>query len=172
MTMTRFAIAALVAFVPAYLPTLTSAAERDALPTDSGFRGIWYRVFDRPTQMIRYSGGLSTYPQQIRPFAVYSDAAGKNYFCYGGTDADNSTLLHMVSYDDHDTGMVSRPRILLDKQTTAAHDNPCIAMADSDASERSVSRLYFATRSGEVYQLPAEMEGDYAAPQRVVAQEP
>ena len=32
--------------------------------------------------------------------------------------------LHMVSYYDHASGTVPRPRILLNKHTDDAHDNP------------------------------------------------
>ena len=34
----------------------------------------------------KYSGGLGTYPQQHVPIAIYSAAANKTFFCYGGAD--------------------------------------------------------------------------------------
>ena len=98
------------------------------LPTADGYRGIWYQI--RSGGEIKYSGGFATYPQQIRPFAIYRKEVNKTFFCYGGTDEKNSTLLHMVSYFDHATGTVPRPRILLDKKTTDAHDNPAMAIDD------------------------------------------
>src|SRR4051812_36286137 len=88
----------------------------DSLPTADGYHGIWYRI--SAGKEIKYSGGFATYPQQIRPFAIYRKEVNKTFFVYGGTDAKNSTLLHMVSYFDHATGTVPRPRILLDKKTT------------------------------------------------------
>ena len=119
--------------------TLTSAA--DEPPTaqtlnakDTGYRGIWY--MNQPLRneyRYKYSGGLGTYCAKHRPFAVYCEAVEKTFFCYGGTpagDQENKTLLHMVSYYDHRTGLVPRPTILLDKHTTDAHDNPVIAVDD------------------------------------------
>src|SRR4051794_17579534 len=96
------------------------------LPTAGGYRGIWYKI--SAGKEIKYSGGFATYPQQIRPLAIYRKEVNKTFFCYGGTDQKNSTLLHMVSYFYHATGTVPRPRVLLDKKTTDAHDNPCIAI--------------------------------------------
>jgi len=34
----------------------------------------------------------------------------------------------MVSFYDHTTGEVPKPTLLLDKQTTDAHDNPVISI--------------------------------------------
>src|SRR5262245_61630366 len=101
----------------------------DPLPTDDGYRGIWY--FNQSTKdeyRYKYRGGMATYPQQHAPIAIYSPQANKTFFVYGGTTArsadDKQELLHMVSYFDHATGQVPRPRILLNKQTNDAHDNP------------------------------------------------
>jgi hypothetical protein len=104
-------------------------AENPPLPSASGFHGIWYHI--GPAGDYKYSGGFATYPQQIRPFAIYAPKVNKTFFVYGGTNEKGSTLLHMVSYFDHATGMVARPRILLDKKTTDAHDNPCLAIDDA-----------------------------------------
>jgi len=119
-------------------PLASAANESDAQLTlnakDTGYRGIWY--MNQPLQneyRYKYSGGLGTYCAKHRPFAVYCDKVKKTFFCYGGTpdgDKENGTLLHMVSYYDHRTGMVPRPTILLDKQTTDAHDNPVLAVDD------------------------------------------
>lgn len=101
---------------------------------DTGYRGIWY--MNQPLQneyRYKYSGGLGTYCAKHRPFAVYCDEVKKTFFCFGGTpdgERSNKTLLHMVSYYDHRTGMVPRPTILLDKRTTDAHDNPVISVDD------------------------------------------
>ncbi len=108
-----------------------------------GYRGIWY--MNQPLKSeyrYKYSGGLGTYCAKHRSFAVYCDKVKKTFFCYGGTTVDarpvdgpggkptDRSLLHMVSYYDHKTGMVPRPTILLDKKTTDAHDNPVISMDD------------------------------------------
>ena len=97
-----------------------------------GYRGIWYMNQPQKNEYkYKYSGGLGTYCAKHRPFAVYSKEADKTFFCYGGTTPENDTLLHMVSYFDHATGTVPRPRILMDKKTTDAHDNPVISMDDA-----------------------------------------
>src|SRR5438552_3129426 len=93
-----------------------------------GYRGIWYAISEGGKY--KYSGGFATYQQQIRPCAIYSKEANKTFFCYGGTSEDGKTLLEMASYYDHATGMVPKPTVVIDKQTTDAHDNPCIAIDD------------------------------------------
>src|SRR4051794_10350458 len=86
------------------------AAEPVTLEQDTGYRGIWYKISDKDG--IKYSGGMATYPQQIRPMAIYAAAVNKTFFVYGGRSAAKNELLHMVSYFDHSTGTVPRPRIL------------------------------------------------------------
>jgi len=99
---------------------------------DDGYRGIWY--MNQPSgdeYVYKYSGGLGTYCAKHKPFAVYCDKVKKTFFCYGGTTKDsNRKLLHMVSYYDHQTSMVPKPTILLDKKTGDAHDNPVISVDD------------------------------------------
>lgn len=95
----------------------------------NGFKGIWYMI--QPTgneYAYKYSGGLGTYPANHRPFAIYAKEVNKTFFCYGGTDEKNSTLLHTISYYDHRTKMVANPTIVLDKKTIDAHDNPVISI--------------------------------------------
>jgi len=104
-------------------------SDQDPLPTADGYRGIWYSNQPQHDEFVyKYSGGLGTYCAKHRPFAVYAQQVGRTFFCYGGTDKAGRTLLHMVSYYDHATGTVPRPRILLDKKTTDAHDNPVISL--------------------------------------------
>ncbi|SEI70632.1 BNR repeat-containing family member [Dyadobacter koreensis] len=107
------------------------AAAELILKKANGFKGIWY--MNQPSNdeyVYKYSGGLATYPANHRPFAIYSKAADKTFFCFGGTDSSNSTLLHNVSYFDHQTKKIANPTILLDKKTTDAHDNPVISIDD------------------------------------------
>ena len=106
------------------------AAEPFTLERDTGYRGIWYQIPGKDG-VPKYSGGLATYPQQIRPMAIYAKAANKTFFVYGGRSKEKNELLHMVSYFDHATGTVPRPRILLNKKTGDAHDNPALAI-DAD----------------------------------------
>jgi len=119
--------AALIAFV--------SGSIAEPLPEADGYRGIWYS--NQPTRdeyKFKYSGGMATYPQQHAPIAIYCKEADKTFFVYGGTTArsakDKQELLHMVSYYDHKTGQVPRPRILLNKHTDDAHDNPTLQVDD------------------------------------------
>ncbi len=108
----------------------TTAEELTLNAKDTGYRGIWF--MDQPSNdeyVYKYSGGLGTYCESHRPFAVYSKKVDKTFFCYGGTTGGPSPeLLHMVSYFDHKTGMVPRPTLLLNKHTDDAHDNPVISM--------------------------------------------
>lgn len=95
---------------------------------DDGYRGIWYSIGLTKTEYVyKYSGGLGTYPANHHPFAVYAPAVQKTFFCYGGASkALKPSLLHEVGYFDHRTGKVSRPTIVLDKNTDDAHDNPVL----------------------------------------------
>jgi len=139
-----------------------------------GFRGIWY--FNQPSNdeyVYKYSGGLGTYCAKHIPMAWYSETAGKTFFCYGGTDATNSTLLHMVSYFDHKTGRVARPTLLLDKLTDDAHDNPVINLDDAGriwifSSSHGRDRPSCISRSVRPYDIDAfecVWTGNFSYPQ-------
>lgn len=96
----------------------------------NGYRGIWY--MNQPSNdeyVYKYSGGLGTYPANHQPFAVYRPEVNKTFFCYGGTTEQSDTeLVHMISYYDHERGVVPKPTLLLNKQTSDAHDNPVISV--------------------------------------------
>ncbi|MBN2024224.1 MAG: BNR-4 repeat-containing protein [Pirellulales bacterium] len=141
---------------------LALPAAADELPTADGYRGIWYSNQKQPGDeyVYKYSGGLGTYCAKHRPFAVYAKEANKTFFCYGGTTPGNKTLLHMVSYFDHKTGTVPRPRILLDKKTTDAHDNPVISMDDRGhiwifSSSHGTARPSYISVSTKPYSIDA-----------------
>src|SRR5688500_9889438 len=147
----------------------------EPLPTADGYSGIWYKVPGKGE--IKYSGGMATYPQQIRPFAIYRKEVDKTFFCYGGTDDKNSTLLHMVSYFEHASGTVPRPRILLDKQTKDAHDNPCMGIATAGhiwifSNTHGPAVRSYIQRSVEPYSIErcgkiAQVSLSYSSPWRV-----
>lgn len=127
-----------------------------------GYRGIWY--FIGPTKneyAYKYSGGLGTYPANHYPFSVYAPAVNKTFFCYGGvTDSTSRALCHMVGVFDHKTGMVSRPTLLLDKQTDDAHDNPVIQLDDQGyiwifSTSHGTERPSFIHKSRAPYQIDA-----------------
>lgn len=128
------------------------------LATTDGFRGLWYVNGTSPDGLHKYSGGLGTYPQQHIPIAIYAEAVNKTFFTYGGTRRDRNHLLHMVSAYDHATGKVARPRILLDKMTTDAHDNPTMSI-DADgyiwifSNAHGTARPSYIHRSIEPYSI-------------------
>ena len=106
-------------------------AEPDA-SRDTGYRGVWYA--NQPSgdeYRYKYSGGFATYPHQTLPCACHVREVGKTFFCYSGWNADGTSLLHLVGEFDHASGRVSRPTIVLDKQTTDAHDNPTLMVDEA-----------------------------------------
>lgn len=137
----------------------SQAAEPFVLAEDTGYRGIWYSNGKAPQPFAyKYSGGMATYPHQHTPIAIYAAAADKTFFVYGGTPADQPRLLHMVSYFDHQTRTVPRPRILLDKQTGDAHDNPTLSIDAQGhlwifSNAHGTSRPAYIHRSAEPYSI-------------------
>ncbi len=127
----------------------------------NGFKGIWY--MNQPSNdeyVYKYSGGLGTYPANHRPFAIYAKEVDKTFFCFGGTDDNNTTLYHNVSYYDHKTGKVANPLILLDKKTIDAHDNPVISIDDKGyiwifSTSHGTSRPSYIHRSKKPYDIEA-----------------
>ncbi len=124
-----------------------------------GFRGIWYYNQKIDNEYVyKYSGGMATYCAKHQPFAVYAPEVDKTFFCYGGTGERDTTLLHMVSYFDHKTGKVARPTILLDKQTTDAHDNPVITLDEDGyiwifSTSHGISRPSYVHKSKKPYNI-------------------
>ncbi|EPR65563.1 BNR-4 repeat-containing protein [Cyclobacterium qasimii] len=126
-----------------------------------GYRGIWY--MNQPLDneyKFKYSGGLGTYTAKHNPIAIYRKEVDKTFFCYGGTDTENSTLYHMISYYDHATGEIPQPTLVLDKQTIDAHDNPIISI-DKDgyiylfSTSHGTSRPSYIHKSLEPYNIDA-----------------
>lgn len=135
-------------------PTLNERAD--------GYRGIWYyNQKSNDEYVYKYSGGLGTYCAKHNPFAVYRPEVNKTFFCYGGATAENNRrLLHMVSYYDHETGMVPRPTLLLDKKTDDAHDNPVISVDDAGhiwifSTSHGRSRPSYIHKSRKPYDVSA-----------------
>jgi photosystem II stability/assembly factor-like uncharacterized protein len=129
------------------------------LPKDDGYRGIWY--YNEPSHdeyVYKYSGGFATYPQQQSPIAYYARKVNKTFFCYGGTVKGKQELLHMVSYYDHATGKVARPRILLNKRTDDAHDNPVMTVDEAGhiwifSNSHGTSRPSYIYKSKQPYSI-------------------
>ncbi|HUT35562.1 MAG TPA: BNR-4 repeat-containing protein [Planctomycetota bacterium] len=128
---------------------------------DDGYRGIWY--YNQPSKdeyVYKYSGGLGTYCAKHIPFCVYAPAVNKTFFVYGGTSKGKRNLLEMVSFYDHATGTVPRPRILHDKQTDDAHDNPVLSIDGEGhlwvfCSAHGTSRPSFIYKSVKPYDITA-----------------
>jgi BNR repeat-containing family member len=170
----------LASAVVCLLAATAAAADGDVTlnQTDDGYRGVWY--MNQPSgdeYVYKYSGGLGTYCAKHQPFAVYCPDVDKTFFCYGGTTHDSDRhLLHMVSYYDHRTGTVPRPTILLDKQTSDAHDNPVISVDDDGylwifSTSHGRSRPSYIHRSTEPYSIEAfervpatRLEGEQRVP--------
>ena len=67
-------------------------------------------------------------------------------------------LIHMVSFYDHATRTVPRPRILMDKKTGDAHDNPCLAIDGKGhlwvfSNAHGTARPAWITRSRAPYSI-------------------
>jgi len=135
------------------------------LKADDGYHGIWY--YNQPSHdeyKFKYSGGFATYPQQHAPIAIYRKEVDKTFFVFGGTTArtakDKQELLHMISYYDHKTGEVPRPRILLNKHTIDAHDNPTLQVDDHGylwifSASHGTGRPSFIHRSAKPWSIDA-----------------
>jgi hypothetical protein len=128
-TFNRSRLAAVVCLTTAVTSTPMQGAPAEKA---DGYRGVWYA--NQPTgdeHRYKYSGGLGTYPQQHTPIAINSRQANKTFFCYGGSTGKPNELAAIVSYFDHATGQVPRPRIVLVKPTGDAHENPTIQLDDA-----------------------------------------
>lgn len=132
------------------------------LPVAEGYRGIWY--MNQPTKdefAYKYSGGMATYPQQHAPIAIYRKEVDRTFFVFGGVAAfppAKAELLHMVAYYDHKSGLVSRPRVLLNKKTGDAHDNPTLQIDDAGhlwvfSGSHGTARPSFVHRSTKPYSI-------------------
>lgn len=128
----------------------------------AGYRGIWFALGFQFDHGDKYSGGLGTYTANHQPMAVYSPAAHKTFFTYGGTpSAGKRELAIMVSFFDHATGRVPQPVILyLDPSVDDPHDNASIQL-DKDGyvwvfkSGRGVKRPGLVFRSTKPHSLDA-----------------
>jgi hypothetical protein len=132
-----------------------------AFPKVSGYRGIWFTLGQFDSKYgDKYSGGLGTYTAKHVPLAVYAAQANKTFFVYGGTTkAEERHLLAMVSYYDHERGVVPRPTVVHDKETVDdPHDNPSIALDEHGhvwvfVSGRGRARPGFKYRSVEPFSI-------------------
>jgi hypothetical protein len=137
-----------VASFPTFTPALAN-----------GFHGVWYGYTDGTY----YAGGLGTFPQQIHPMAYHAANAGergRTFFVYGGAkEGVPGNLLTTISYYDHATRRVARPRILNDRQTNDGHDNPSI-MLDREGHIYVFSNAHGTLRDSHIYRSSRPYEID------------
>jgi len=140
-----------------------------------GYRPIWFDLGQRSEYGSKYSGGLGTYTAKHHPLAVYAAKAKKTFFVYGGTTSEKERrLLAMISYFDHERGVVPKPTVVHDKQgVNDPHDNPSLNIDDDGhlwvfVSGRGRSRPGFKYRSKRPYDIDAFeliLEGEFTYPQ-------
>ncbi len=121
-------------------------------PQADGFRGIWFDLGQRSEFGSKYSGGLGTYTANHVPMAHYVEEENRTYFTWGGTPArDKRQLLIVVSYFDHNTGLVARPVVVHDRSPVDdPHDNPSLSIDEeghlwifvSGRSQRRLGNIY------------------------------
>ncbi|MFP4057274.1 MAG: BNR-4 repeat-containing protein [Candidatus Brocadiia bacterium] len=159
--MRRWTLASLTLAVAAASTALAGERSVTTPKEADGYRGIWY--FNQPSgdkYKYKYSGGLGTYCAKHLPLAVYAEEANKTFFVYGGTSKGRRNLLEMVAYYDHATGTLPRPRVLRDKRTSDAHDNPVLALDPKGhlwvfCSAHGTARPSYLYRSVEPYAIDA-----------------
>ena len=120
-------------FYSAYRTLSTSYKEPDAeyrCEVVSGYRGIWFDLGQATEYGSKYCGGLGTYTMKHIPMAIYSPVVDRTYFVYGGTPAEDRKYLQcMIGCYDHTTGMLQKPRVVMDKGVDGVidpHDDPSI----------------------------------------------
>ncbi len=134
-----------------------SSGQHQALLSNTrldGYRGIWFELNQKYEYGDKYSGALGTYTAKHVPLAVYAPEVDKTFFVYGGTTSvDERYLLCMIGEFNHQTGMVSKPTVVYDKQgVNDPHDNPSLMIDDDGyiwvfASGRNTSRMGYKMKS-------------------------
>lgn len=98
--------------------------------TVPGYRGIWFDLGQATAYGSKYCGGLGTYTMKHIPMAIYSPVVDRTYFVYGGTPSQEKKYLQcMIGCYDHATGMLQKPRVVMDKGVDGVrdpHDDPTI----------------------------------------------
>lgn len=129
-------------------------AESEILEAVNGYRGIWFDLGQATDYGSKYCGGLGTYTMKHIPMAIYSPVVDRTYFVYGGTPSvDKKYLQCMVGCYDHATGMLQKPRVVMDKGIDGVkdpHDDPTIQI-DKDGYLWVFVSGRSNTRKGRVY---------------------
>ena len=130
-----------------------------AFPRVDGYRGIWYTLGQPCEYGDKYSGGLGTYTAKHVPTAWHAAEAGKTFFVYGGSRGGETYLLNMVSYYDHERGVVPQPVVVHDKGgVDDPHDNSSISVTPDGhvwvfVAGRANARPGFKYRSVKPYEI-------------------
>ncbi len=142
------------------LPALAQDAPLMNNETVDGYKGIWFTLGQFSDYGDKYSGGLGTYTAKHIPLAIYAPEVDKTFFVYGGTRSpDEKYLLCMIGVFDHKTKMISKPRVVYDKQgVDDPHDNPSLAIDGEGyiwvfVSGRGRRRMGYKYRSAEPYSI-------------------
>lgn len=166
-----------------YYTSYTDVAPKADVPSEyvcktvDGYRGIWFDLGQSTDYGSKYCGGLGTYTMKHIPMAIYSKETDKTFFVYGGTTkSDEKHLLCMIGCYDHATGLLQKPRIVMDKweQTKGVndpHDDPTVQI-DKDGylwvfvsgrSTKRDGRVYKSMRPYDItaFELISEFEMAY-----------
>ena len=144
-------------------------------PRAEGFRGIWFELGQESGYGDKYSGGLGTYTANHVPMAIHDKRSNRTYFTWGGTpDARQRQLQILISYFDHNTGMVARPVIVMDKSpVNDPHDNAALAI-DGDGrvwvfvsgrGNKRPGRIYRASKPHAIDEWFDMGESEFTYPQ-------
>ena len=126
----------------------------------NGYKGIWFELNQKYEYGDKYSGALSTYTAKHTPLAIYSKEVNKTFFVYGGTTGvDERHLLCMIGEYSHETGMVSKPTVVFDKNgVDDPHDNPSLLIDEKGyiwvfVSGRGRKRTGLKFKSSKPYEI-------------------
>ena len=130
--------------------------------TVDGYRGIWFDLGQATDYGSKYCGGLGTYTMKHIPMAIYAPEVDKTFFVYGGTTTEKAKhLLCMVGCYDHASGLLQKPRIVMDKNgVDDPHDDPTIQI-DKDGYIWVFVSGRSTKRDGRIYrsELPYDIRG-------------
>ena len=161
----------------------SAATTRSAvLPTVNGFHGIWYSVGPSNDQYAyKYSGGLGTYTHQTSPLAIYVSKVERTFFVYGGTSGIDNSLINCISYYDHKTRNLARPRQIRyvggndnhQNITLASDENGYLYVFANSHGDGGTGNLYKSSQPYSIAEfdeipLPAEVFENTAAKPKVV----
>lgn len=158
-----------------FLLGINTFTNADELPRADGYHGIWYSNQPSKDEFVyKYSGGLGTYCAKHIPFAIYAHEVNKTFFVFGGSKGvgEEKPLLEMISYYDHNTGMVPKPVIVREKGTGDAHHNPTLSIDENgylwifmSAHGGKDGFIYKSKKPYEIAEFDLIMQREFTYPQ-------